>query len=114
MIKFLGVTDSVNTCDCCGKSGLKKTVELDFYGETMHYGTTCAGRALGNKTRTVEDVKEAVEKANKLERTKAKVDMLRRKTGQEWVYGLFYVNSRSIKSHTVVKVKDELLIHQIY
>ena len=51
--KILGITDAVHTCDCCGKKNLKKAVELETPdGETVHYGTDCAGAALyGRKDR---------------------------------------------------------------
>ena len=45
--RYLGTTDEVTTCDCCGKSGLKKTVALYFgEGDVLHYGVTCAARSL--------------------------------------------------------------------
>ena len=45
--RYLGTTDEVTTCDCCGKSGLKKTVALCFgEGDVLHYGVTCAARSL--------------------------------------------------------------------
>jgi hypothetical protein len=45
MSKALKTDDSVNTCDCCGRSNLKFTVlvELDN-GELANYGSTCASR----------------------------------------------------------------------
>ena len=51
MARALGTDDSVNTCDCCGKTNLKFTVmiELDS-GAVVHYGQVCAGRNTG-KTR---------------------------------------------------------------
>jgi len=51
MAKALGTDDSINTCDCCGRTELKFTVliELDD-GEIVNYGQVCAGRNTG-KTR---------------------------------------------------------------
>jgi hypothetical protein len=46
---FLGTTDEVTTCDCCGKSNLKSTVVFDVAGEIVHYGSTCAARHTGRK-----------------------------------------------------------------
>lgn len=47
---YLGLTDEVTTCECCGKSELKATVALETLdGGIVHYGTTCATRALGIK-----------------------------------------------------------------
>lgn len=51
MPKFLGSNDEQTTCDCCGKSDLKKTViiELDS-GEIVRYGADCAAKLIfGNK-----------------------------------------------------------------
>lgn len=46
---FLGTTDEVTACDCCGKSNLKSTVVFDVAGEIVHYGSTCAARHTGRK-----------------------------------------------------------------
>src|SRR5690349_19372579 len=46
-VKVLGISDDVTTCECCGRTYLKRTVALDFNGQGMkHYGTTCAAKAL--------------------------------------------------------------------
>jgi hypothetical protein len=45
--KLLGITDEVTACDCCGKPNLARTVAMEKEdGEIVHYGTTCAARAL--------------------------------------------------------------------
>ncbi len=53
MKKFniLGTDDSVNTCDCCGKTDLKATwaVEIIETGEILHYGSVCVTRNTGIK-----------------------------------------------------------------
>lgn len=50
---ILGICDDRNTCDCCGKTGLKKTVALDIDGETVFFGTTCAAWAItGRRSRS--------------------------------------------------------------
>lgn len=51
--KILGITDAVHTCDCCGKTNLKKAVELENpEGDIVFFGTDCAGAALyGRKDR---------------------------------------------------------------
>lgn len=47
-MKFKGIVDNVNDCDCCGKTGLVKTVALETSdGEIVYYGVTCASVALG-------------------------------------------------------------------
>lgn len=50
-MKVLGIVDDVNTCDCCGKKDLKRTVALEASsGDVVYYGTTCATRKHGVKT----------------------------------------------------------------
>lgn len=44
---ILGIDDSINTCDCCGKSKLKSTVIVEVNSEIFHYGSTCASRNTG-------------------------------------------------------------------
>lgn len=113
MVKYLGTDDSVNTCECCGKSPLKHTVALDFDGGVRFYGVICAGRALGTKTRTAGDVVAAVNSANKLNATKNKVDEMRQ-AGRNVVYGRFYINSRSIKTTLQIAEPSDLMVGQIY
>lgn len=46
-VKFLGNTDDVTTCECCGKQNLKSTVALSINdADPVYYGVTCAARAL--------------------------------------------------------------------
>lgn len=54
MSKAHGTDDSITTCDCCGKTGLKSTViiELDS-GEIVHYGSVCARRNTGKDRATI-------------------------------------------------------------
>ncbi|MEV7512125.1 hypothetical protein AB0O57_29630 [Streptomyces sp. NPDC091201] len=49
-----GITDECTTCECCGRSNLKRTVALapldpdgNEDGEPAYYGTGCAAAALG-------------------------------------------------------------------
>lgn len=44
--KILGITDDQTTCDCCGKTNLKRVVALEIEGQVVKFGTTCAARAL--------------------------------------------------------------------
>ena len=51
IMKILGLTDTVNVCDCCGKSGLARTVAIELAGgDVVYYGTTCASTRHGVKT----------------------------------------------------------------
>jgi len=46
-IKIIGFTDSVNECECCGKTGLKGTFCVTIEGEERYYGSTCAHKKHG-------------------------------------------------------------------
>jgi hypothetical protein len=46
-MQILGITDSVNTCDCCGKSNLAKTVVVDLDNGIQYFGTTCVKKHTG-------------------------------------------------------------------
>jgi hypothetical protein len=45
--KIIAFTDSVNECDCCGKSGLKGTFCVEIDGNEFYYGSTCAFKKHG-------------------------------------------------------------------
>ena len=54
-LRLVGITDIINTCDCCGRKNLKKTMLLttseDRFPdkeECKAYGTRCAATALTN------------------------------------------------------------------
>lgn len=44
--QFLGITDDVTVCGCCGRTGLKRTVALEIDDEVHFYGCDCAAKAL--------------------------------------------------------------------
>lgn len=49
-MKILGINDEVTTCECCGRTNLKRTVILE--SETIgivRYGTDCAAAAVYGK-----------------------------------------------------------------
>lgn len=42
-----GITDEVDTCECCGRKDLKRAVALaDEHGEVVFMGVVCAAAAL--------------------------------------------------------------------
>ena len=46
-IKFLGTSDEVTVCGCCGRSDLKRTVALSIDdADPVYFGVVCAARAL--------------------------------------------------------------------
>jgi hypothetical protein len=89
----------VNVCDCCGKPNLSGTVALETEGgEVLHYGTTCAGRALRVPGKLVRDranemrkaapvvalVKALVAAGKSVDEVKAEANVLAAKT---WING---------------------------
>lgn len=55
---------SPDTCDCCGREGLKRTVKLiSPAGRPVWYGTGCAARAMGCPTKTVTKARKAAHDA---------------------------------------------------
>lgn len=52
--RFLGTTDEVTTCDCCGRTNLKKTIALMVNDFPVYYGSECAAKALGMTTKQVK------------------------------------------------------------
>lgn len=63
--KFLGNTDDVTTCECCGKQNLKSTValELEDGGEPVYFGVTCAARALAMSAKDVRVAARTADRA---------------------------------------------------
>jgi hypothetical protein len=61
-----GITDERESCDCCGRTGLKRVVVL-LDAETddfVYFGTTCAARAKKVSVKAVKaDIKTAESKA---------------------------------------------------
>ena len=56
MYKILGINDEVTTCECCGKSGLKRTVVLGSDSGELRYGTACAARVTWKTKTQVERI----------------------------------------------------------
>ena len=62
-VKFLGTSDEVNTCECCGRVNLKSTVALSIdESDAVYFGVTCAALALKLK---VADVKKGTAAADR-------------------------------------------------
>ena len=77
-IRYIGTTDNVTDCEHCGRTDLRSTVVLELLdaegngtGDVVHYGTTCAARALaprGIRT-TAARVRDDAAAAGRLTRT---------------------------------------------
>lgn len=60
--KTLAIVDDVNTCDCCGKTGLKSTVVMACEaGEIKHFGSVCATRHSGRDIKIIKDEVRQIE-----------------------------------------------------
>jgi len=46
--RFEGISDAVTTCECCGRTDLRRTIALSMDGESdpVYFGRDCAARAL--------------------------------------------------------------------
>lgn len=52
--KFLGTSDEVTTCECCGRKNLKSTVAISVDGgDAMYFGVTCAAHALSKPAKHI-------------------------------------------------------------
>lgn len=52
--QIIGFTDSVNECDCCGKTGLKGTYCILIDGEEKYYGSLCATKNSGFSSEVIK------------------------------------------------------------
>jgi hypothetical protein len=72
-MNILGIDDSITTCGCCGKSGLKFTILVERTGEVFNYGRVCATKHTGlGYTQIKQNItcaREAIKTAAKLEYT---------------------------------------------
>jgi hypothetical protein len=85
-VRFLGTTDDVTTCECCGRQDLKSTVALDLDGDSgqpTYYGVVCAARALKMDAKSV---KSAARKADedKARAERARTEALARAKDAAW------------------------------
>lgn len=65
-MKALYLDDSVDTCDCCGRTGLKVTVAMKLDdGGILYYGRTCAARNSGKDQRRIKEEIEIDKKERK-------------------------------------------------
>lgn len=62
MKRIIGYTDSVQECECCGKTELKGTYCLEIDGVELYYGSVCAFKVHGVSD---DEKKEAVTKFKK-------------------------------------------------
>lgn len=61
-VRVLGFDESVNTCECCGKSPIKGTFAVELAsGQVMYYGSTCVTRHTGKPAKVIlQDARAAL------------------------------------------------------
>lgn len=68
-VTLLAVTDDSHTCECCGKTNLKRVAVLQLAdGSVVRYGRDCAARKLGKPMGKKIDTK--IEEMNTMETIK--------------------------------------------
>jgi hypothetical protein len=71
-VRFLGTTDDVTTCECCGRSDLKSTVALSIdESDPVYFGVTCAAHALRRSVKEIKAGSRAADEAKALAKRKA-------------------------------------------
>jgi len=65
MKTIIGYTDSINECDCCGKTELKGTYCIDLDGVELYYGSVCAFKNHGLTTDEQKELKATFTKEQK-------------------------------------------------
>lgn len=63
-VRFLGTSDQITACDCCGRENLKSTVKLDVGNGLTHFGVGCAAKALRMGVAQVKAATKAVDDAS--------------------------------------------------
>ena len=71
---YIGMTDSVTACDCCGRSDLKRTMALydAVLGEEVYFGTSCGARALSMPVKVLNAEINAIERRRVEEANRAR------------------------------------------
>lgn len=66
--EFVGTTDEVTTCGCCGRDNLKMTIVLRPFdgGDFVHFGSQCGAKALSWSVKEVNTTaKDAIKERRK-------------------------------------------------
>ena len=84
MTKVLSITDDTDTCECCGKTNLKRVVVLDIDGSIVRYGVNCAARATQmKKTYTAKTAARFVSDFNAREDARQKFEQVKQAARNE-------------------------------
>jgi hypothetical protein len=71
-VTYLGTSDDVTTCDCCGRANLKSTVAIQREDEVVYFGVTCAARALKTDAKTVRAGAKSADQARRAQEAHAR------------------------------------------
>ncbi len=83
-VVFLGTSDEVNECECCGRKALKATVALSIDGsDPIHFGCVCAARALGKSAKEIRASSMAAQRAKEAAEREAR-DKAQREEQARW------------------------------
>jgi len=107
MVKVLGITDERTECECCGKTGLKRTVALEFDNDTRFFGVDCAAMTIyGRKSSAnARKVTIAAENHTREQERIAKVKIARIRTSlNEALYT--YIGTRRQMEHRAAYSRD--------
>ena len=62
---FVGTTDTVTLCGCCGRANLKGTVVLQGADDFVYFGSNCGAKALGMTVKDFDNGAKSADKAAK-------------------------------------------------
>ena len=114
-MKTILFTDSVNTCECCGKTDLKGTYLVSDESNEYYYGSTCVKR---NLKITQSDLTKQINKSTKERKEKAYLEFTLSALNEEYNKALnsnyeygddFYLNTVKPLSNKIRLFKNEIL-----
>jgi cell fate (sporulation/competence/biofilm development) regulator YmcA (YheA/YmcA/DUF963 family) len=81
-MKLLGITDSINVCECCGKSDLKSTVAFQTdAGDVVYYGKICASK---HSHKSAKEINKELKSIKTIARQEAKEELINHPVYKEY------------------------------
>lgn len=100
IFRIMGTTDDFLTCDCCGRTDLKRTMIMAVCdaegcptGQVMHFGTSCGARHAGISALELEKLAKAADERKASEAAAAR----QRELDSEADRFIAFVSTRSAK-----------------
>lgn len=112
--KVLGINDDQESCDCCGKQGLKRVVWIEDTetGAVMAFGTTCAlkpSKGFGRDTET--NIKKAIRAFDQWQQSRwQQAHFFYRKAGGKYCLGDTPCSSKVVDMPLYEKILAELIV----